>query len=109
MLRARSGASIRHCDRGACGRFTTVQKKRITWSLDVEEEGFVAMKSRSKKRAPSIVNLTVKRRYLTEREVERLVDCARKSMTASFAHDTTSPSARRGRAVRVSLLRALRL
>jgi len=26
---------------------------------------------------PSIVNLTVKRRYLTEREVERLMDCAR--------------------------------
>src|SRR5262249_53216557 len=38
----------------------------------------VAMKSRAKKRAPTIVNLTVKRRYLTEREVERLMDCARK-------------------------------
>jgi integrase len=36
------------------------------------------MKSRSKKRTPNIVNLTVKRRYLTEREVERLMDCARK-------------------------------
>jgi integrase len=36
------------------------------------------MKSRSRKRTPSIVNLTVKRRYLTEREVERLMDCARK-------------------------------
>src|SRR5262249_12705733 len=36
------------------------------------------MKSTSKKRTPSIVNLTVKRRYLTEREVERLMDCARK-------------------------------
>ena len=36
------------------------------------------MKSASKKRAPNIVNLTVKRRYLTEREVERLMDCARK-------------------------------
>src|SRR6516165_10071210 len=36
------------------------------------------MKSASKKRTPSIVNLTVKRRYLTEREVERLIDCARK-------------------------------
>src|SRR5262249_39379362 len=34
------------------------------------------MKSTSKKRTPSIVNLTVKRRYLTEREVERLMDCA---------------------------------
>src|SRR5262249_24561021 len=39
---------------------------------------FIRMKSGSKKRAPTIVNLTVKRRYLTEREVERLMDCARK-------------------------------
>jgi len=31
------------------------------------------MKSTSKKRTPSIENLTVKRRYLTEREVERLM------------------------------------
>ena len=29
------------------------------------------MKSTSKKRTPSIVNLTVKRCYLTEREIER--------------------------------------
>ena len=36
------------------------------------------MKSRSKDRTPTTVNLTVKRRYLTEREVERLTDCARK-------------------------------
>jgi len=36
------------------------------------------MKSRSKDRSPTTVNLTVKRRYLTEREVERLMDCARK-------------------------------
>jgi integrase len=36
------------------------------------------MKSRSKKRTPNIVNLTVKRRYLTEREIERLMDRARK-------------------------------
>src|SRR5262249_62089085 len=39
---------------------------------------FYPMKSASKKRAPTIVNLTVKRRCLTEREVERLMDCARK-------------------------------
>jgi integrase len=39
---------------------------------------FIRMKSASTKRTPSIVNLTVKRRYLTEREVERLMDCARK-------------------------------
>jgi hypothetical protein len=36
------------------------------------------MTSTSRKRSPSIVNLTVKRRYLTQREVERLMDCARK-------------------------------
>jgi integrase len=36
------------------------------------------MKSTSKKRTPSIVNLTVKGRYLTQREIERLMDCARK-------------------------------
>jgi integrase len=36
------------------------------------------MKSTSKKRTPSIVNLTVKRRYLSQREIERLMDCARK-------------------------------
>src|SRR5215475_2060059 len=36
------------------------------------------MKSRSRKRTPNIVNLTVRRRYITEREVERLMDCARK-------------------------------
>jgi len=36
------------------------------------------MKSTSKKRTPSIVNLTVQRRYLTQREIERLMDCARK-------------------------------
>src|SRR5215813_2369060 len=36
------------------------------------------MKSTSKKRTPSIVNLTVKRRYLTHREIERLMDSARK-------------------------------
>jgi integrase len=36
------------------------------------------MKSASKKRTASMVNLTVKRRYLTESQVERLMDCARK-------------------------------
>src|SRR5215471_10524759 len=36
------------------------------------------MKSRSKERTTTTVNLTVKRRYLTEREVERLMNCARK-------------------------------
>src|SRR5262249_23572645 len=53
--------------------FTTVQKM-----CDVEEGRFTPMRSRSRKRTPNIVNLTVRRRYLTEREVERLMGCARK-------------------------------
>jgi integrase len=36
------------------------------------------MKSASSNRTPNTQNLTVKRRYLTEREIERLMDCARK-------------------------------
>jgi hypothetical protein len=36
------------------------------------------MKSTSKKRTPTTVNLTVKRRYLIQREIDRLMDCARK-------------------------------
>src|SRR6516165_1364807 len=36
------------------------------------------MKLTSKKRTPSIVNLTVKRRYLTQREIHPLMDWARK-------------------------------
>jgi integrase len=56
---------------------STVQES-ISYSLNREEERFIAMKSRSKKPTPSIVNLTVKRRYLTEREVERLMGYARK-------------------------------
>jgi len=34
------------------------------------------MKSTSKKRTPSTVNLTVKRRYLTEREIDRRASTA---------------------------------
>src|SRR6187399_1282920 len=36
------------------------------------------MKPRSRSAPSTTVNLTVKRRYLSEREVERLMDCARK-------------------------------
>src|SRR5215813_13099860 len=82
MLRARSGASILHCDRdalhAAASPFTTVQKRRIIYTVGAAQAKFTRMKSTSKKRTPSIVNLTVKRRYLTEREVDRLMDCARK-------------------------------
>src|SRR5262245_10844476 len=82
MLRARSGASILDCDRDALHAtalpFTTVQKRRITYTVGDAQARFSRMKSASKKRTPSIVNLTVKRRYLTQREIDRLMDCARK-------------------------------
>src|SRR5262245_42391506 len=51
----------------------------ITYTVGGAQARFIRMKSTSKKRASSIVNLTVKRRYLTEREVERLMDCAPKA------------------------------
>src|SRR5262245_27787419 len=50
----------------------------LAYTVVAQQARFIRMKSTSKKRTPSIVNLTVKRRYLTEREVERLMDCARK-------------------------------
>src|SRR5215510_12648209 len=59
--------------------FTTVQKKCISLTVRQPQAKFIRMKSASRKRTPNIVNLTVKRRrYLTEREIERLMDCARK-------------------------------
>src|SRR5262252_5042016 len=82
MLRARSGASILHCDRdalhAAAPPFTTVQKMCISLTVWQPQARFIRMKSASRRRTPNIVSLTVKRRYLTEREVERLMDCARK-------------------------------
>ena len=81
MPRTRPGASILHCDRelhAAVLSFTTVQEKRITYTVGDAQAKFIRMKSASRKRTPNIVNLTVKRRYLTEREIERLIDCARK-------------------------------
>ena len=48
----------------------------ITYTVGVAQAEFIRMKSTSKKRTPSIVNLTVKRRYLTERVIDRLMDCA---------------------------------
>src|SRR5262249_33732536 len=50
----------------------------LTSSLSCEQVSFIAMKSTSQNSAPNTQNLTVKRRYLTEREIERLMDCARK-------------------------------
>jgi type 1 fimbriae regulatory protein FimB/type 1 fimbriae regulatory protein FimE len=56
----------------------TVQKKTVIYTVATPQAKFIRMKSTSKKRTPNIVNLTVKRRYLTEREIERLMDYARK-------------------------------
>src|SRR5262245_33722767 len=56
----------------------TVQERCIICTVGDAQTKFIRMKSTSKKRTPNIVNLTVRRRYLTEREVERLMECARK-------------------------------
>src|SRR5262245_24104145 len=53
-------------------------RKPISHTVWQPQARFIRMKSTSKKRTPSIVNLTVKRRYLTQREIDRLMDCARK-------------------------------
>ena len=50
----------------------------IRFTVGDAQVKFIRMKSTSKKRAPSIVNLTVKRRYLTHREIDRLIDAARR-------------------------------
>jgi len=55
-----------------------MQKMRLSLTVGNPQARFSRMKSASRKRTPNIVSLTVKRRYLTEREVERLMDCARK-------------------------------
>src|SRR5215475_13073435 len=86
MRHQRTESIFRNCEARCMGSaaechlraaFQTVQEKPITSSLDVQEERFIPMKSRSRKHAPNIVNLTVKRRYLIQREIERLMDCAR--------------------------------
>ena len=58
--------------------FYDCAKKSITYTVRDAQAKFIRMKSTSKKRTPSIVNLTVKRCYLTQREIERLMDRARK-------------------------------
>ena len=78
-----------HRLRHSCHCATNVYKLNSRCS----QARFIRMKSASKKRAPTIVNLTVKRRYLTEREVERLMDCARKH--GRYGHrDATSNRSR---------------
>src|SRR5262249_54239451 len=76
---ARPGSppSVDHAELPAAAP-STMQERRINQTVGGSQARFIRMKSRSKNRTPTIVNLTVKRRYLTEREVERLMDCARK-------------------------------
>ena len=45
--------------------YQTVQEMCLTYTVGDAQARFSRMKSTSKKRTPSIVNLTVKRRYLT--------------------------------------------
>src|SRR5262249_48097686 len=82
MPRTPPGASILHCDRdalhAAAPPFTTVQKMCISLTVGRPQARFIPLKSTSKKRTPSILNFTVKRRSATHRETDRLMACARK-------------------------------
>src|SRR5262245_40945956 len=82
MPRTRPGASILHCDCDAL--HAAAPPLRLCKPVSLKDGSFIAMKSTSKKRAPTIVNLTVRRRYLTEREIERLMDRAR--MYGRYGH-----------------------
>jgi hypothetical protein len=55
-----------------------VKKTAIIFTLTIPERRKTAMKSLPEDTSPSTQNFTVARRYLTEREVERLMDTARK-------------------------------
>jgi integrase len=55
-----------------------MQKKAIFCIVAPSLMVIILMKSAPDAEPPTTVNLTVKRRYLTEREIERLMDCARK-------------------------------
>jgi len=57
---------------------STVQERRKAKQYANPQAKFIRMKSTYKKRTPNTENLPVKRRYLTGREVERLMNCARK-------------------------------
>jgi hypothetical protein len=61
-----SAASVLHRSRcfHAAFRPLTVQERYIAYTVGSPQAKFIRMKSASKKRTPSIVNLTVKRRYL---------------------------------------------
>ena len=107
MSRTRLGASILHCGHGALHAaappLTTVQKLRITYTVGGAQAQFIRMKSASKKHTPNIVNLTVKRDYLTEREVERPTSMAAtgplqrllEGMTLGLGHLGAAASGRR--------------
>jgi type 1 fimbriae regulatory protein FimB/type 1 fimbriae regulatory protein FimE len=55
-----------------------VKKKALVFTLVAANHRQIAMKASAKDTAPTIESFTVARRYLTEREVERLMDTARK-------------------------------
>src|SRR5215813_9758225 len=81
MPRTRHGASILNCDRdaphAAAPFFTTVQKKCIIFLVSSNRAEFPMPNQRRNASPPNTVNCTV-RKYLTAREIEKLMDHARK-------------------------------
>jgi hypothetical protein len=54
-----------------------VKKKAIIFSVMLTRGAFLMAKQRANASTPNTVNFTVARRYLTEREVERLINAAK--------------------------------
>jgi integrase len=58
-------------------RIQTVKKKSIIFPVMLTRGAFLMAKQRANASTPNTVNFTVARRYLTEREVERLINAAK--------------------------------
>jgi len=59
-------------------KFQSVRKKTIIFLVILARRAFVVANQTANTSTPTIETFTVKRRYLTEREVEQLMDTARK-------------------------------
>src|SRR5262249_38026447 len=57
----------------------TVKKMIVIFPVMLTRGAFLMAKQRAKASTPNTVNFTVARRYLTEREVERLIEAAKRN------------------------------
>jgi hypothetical protein len=62
-----------------------VKKKPIIFAVILNRKAFLMANQTADSSAPNTENFTVKRRYLTEREVEQLMDAAQRSADMAIA------------------------